>query len=167
MQEVKILRWCDACHQESGTLSDVRARYQVSVMTVGGSNQPLVRVLELCDVHAKVVEDVREMMRSCGQPVGANDVEPEQPELPLADDKYQWRTKRRDCPMCGKSLSDSGVRYHLVSSHGAKKIVQPKRCPDCAYKSDNALAMGAHRAQAHRYSIITDMVARHEAKAKP
>lgn len=172
MQEVKVHRWCDVCHADNGARVEVTNRYTISLSTEGRT--PLVRTLETCDIHAKPLEELRELLKVAGivpkapTPTAAEvretlrqGEEPTQPELPLLKDAPRVR-----CPLCSHGYARTAIIKHLAAMHGVKPLKQPTRCPDCSAKFSQQHSMSMHRRVAHHHDYLSEMLAQHEARSK-
>jgi hypothetical protein len=164
MQELRILRWCDVCHKESGAFVEVTNVFVISV-SAPGVGRPLVRKLEVCEQHEKLPVELREMLRQCGTSPGEEPPRTvEQPALFVEDKPKrpgQSPSEQRHmlCKFCGEDLQRGSMAEHLIILHHARRIKQPAKCPDCSAKHELAQSMVTHRRRAHGYDSIDALAA--------
>lgn len=173
MQELKIFRWCDDCHQDSGKLVEATERWHLVVeLPDGRAMHP--RSLDLCEPHAKPVRELRELLDKAGAKLSPKGRAPKETEEsgqsmptepgvqsppPPEPPKEEPPPGKRACPECGKPLARSGVNVHLFEVHGAKRIRQPKVCPDCGKPLPGAHSMVLHRGASHGYDYVAEIMA--------
>lgn len=163
MQELKILRWCNACYADGEARVEATERYVIVVDTHGGRNgQP--RELDFCEPHAKAVRELRELVLKTGAPLppkgGTTEVKEEKPAYlqPVVATTVEG-DKRRACPVCGKSVRLVTLNGHLHAVHGARSVRQPKKCPDCGKSIELSRMMAVHRGQKHGYDYMAELAA--------
>lgn len=178
MQELKVLRWCDQCHDEDGALVPAADPPYVIAINAPGIGRPMMpRRLDLCDRHLKPVTDIQDLALKLGV---AADGDPKEarpktvapktvvppPVVPTTTDQTEpkrtdWGAERTACPFCGKDIRRSSAATHLVGVHDAKLPRQPRKCPDCgeAYSHDRVQSMVTHRRRMHGYDYLAEMLA--------
>lgn len=158
--EIKIIRWCDLCPPSS---TPAERRWQVSITLDGTRGNDLAaRQLDTCGEHAGPLEAILGDLRAHGRiirpprpgrapspPTGTP------PETPPPGPQIT-------CP-CGETLHRNSLREHARAKHRIKTKV-PTRCPDCGARFGTAQAMAGHRAKAHGYDAIADLLTRIEEK---
>lgn len=168
MQELKIFSWCDVCHAEGGQ-GEAAVSFLVNVVPIGALGRaPVPRRLDLCEPHSKPVLDVAELMKMGTIPPAPKAEEPSKPqpvpkprpEPKPASSEQRWGGQRMPCPVCEMDLTNHAVVDHLLGIHGAKRIVQPKKCPDCGSRFDLGQAMATHRRKVHGWSHVAELVKR-------
>lgn len=147
MKEVQIISWCDACAEEDDSRVPATLTYTVGVSH--GESRPMLKLVELCEPHAKLILDLEMLLQNVGQtpefkkaaPVGR----------PSASEKYERSNPFVDCPIpgCTTSLRKSSVPAHIWAAHlpGVKKPRPLTKCPECGETEFKSLAM--HRTMAH------------------
>lgn len=184
MQELRIDLWCDCCNAD-GQRTPVAESFLVYVTSFDADGRkPVPKRLDLCDVHAKPVKEVAEIMKLGTIPrspkAKAPEPEPAPPEPePVKDATGPAATPdsapdaavtgspgtdellpgKRTCPVCGKVLTRSQVLSHLYEVHSAKRIKQPRKCPDCGKSLPRPHSMVIHRMASHGYDHQAEIVA--------
>jgi len=160
MQELVLQGWCDACGAGKRVAATVRFLVAIDLYGHGG-RQVEPKVLDLCDKHRAVVDQVRDLASKVGiappkEGVGLT------PKSPAQREKWADRRSPTACKVCGLVIQRQTYIGHLVDVHGAKRLVQPRKCPDCGESFNPVRGMINHRRNSHGY----DYVAAVEATAK-
>lgn len=150
MRELRILKWCDTCHAE-GTTVEATQQFIINIDPPHLTRPARPRSLDLCERHAEPIESLRDFVLKVG--VLADSSAPAEEEPPAADER------RRPCPVCDKVMDRASVVAHLITMHGASRIKQPKRCPDCGKSMAILVQMVKHRVLAHHYDYLAEVVA--------
>ena len=177
MQELKVLRWCDQCHDEDGALVLAADPPYVIAINAPGIGRPMTpRRLDLCDRHLKPVTDIQDLALKLGV---AADGDPEKkpgpnatktvvppPVVPTTTDQAEpnaphWGAERTACPSAART---SGAAPRRPTSSGCTTQScprQPRKCPDCgeAYSHDRVQSMVTHRRRMHGYDYLAEMLA--------
>lgn len=158
MKEHVIITSCDACWDETEHKTSAEI---VSPVGLFGS----YRTLDLCATHQHIFDKLREMLAEHGtKPTEREIARPTRPggaipppPVPASAPSATHRDAPMPCPFCDQSFARHTLRGHLVKVHGAAPIEQPEACPDCGMT--NAGRLGVHRAKAHGWDPIAELIA--------
>lgn len=125
-------------------------RYVITIEDGGQGRPTLPRQLDVCEAHEVPVADLRALLFKAGAVV-PEDGEPE------PDPAKEGGAPRVRCPACGKTMVRSSVVTHLVQMHGASRVKQPRKCPDCGNTFPALRVMVSHRRAAHGYDYFADV----------
>lgn len=149
MDELKVLKWCDLCYHSDDVRSEAAQVFTVSIAL--GKRATTPRTIVVCTKHAAAYQAQMTLIRKVGERI--EDAE-------LAAPRGHKPGDQMACPVCGLFFHPASVAAHLVHAHGAKRIIQPTRCPDCHSEYAPSGAMTTHRRRAHGYDNIADMVSK-------
>ena len=166
MKEPRVDIWCDWCWAEHegarvpGATSEVR--------TVPGLKP---RRIDECEVHAKGVSVLRDLLREKGaEPTEAELIAARKPRKPeevatlrptpaaLPSGGSSTAGQKQGCPVCGEPMHRASIAAHLYAvhnKHDRPEFSQPDTCPDCGGKFDR---LAQHRTRQHGYDRLADMV---------
>ena len=158
MRETVVNAWCDACMADDEIREPAAYTYTIGIQQ-GETARPPLKVLELCEIHNKLISDLMMLLEETGQipdvkaaPVkvtrdrrGADTLESNPPmECPIPD--------------CDKELRRNSLTNHIWSQHlggvGTKKA-QPAKCPTCGERAEQ---MMMHRSAAHGYGQLQEAI---------
>lgn len=145
MREMVMNRWCDSCFLESE--AKVLA---VSTFTVGactGESRPALKVLELCERHAKMIQDVQALLAVTGQT-------PELlPKAPVAARPVNMQP----CPVCQRETPRNAMVAHVWRHHRTDE--RPNygvTCPTCHEQQESGAGLASHRRITHGFDALAD-----------
>lgn len=119
---------CDDC----GAVTDQPIGYTVEIVRTGQSGgAPIRRTLDLCEIHAKPVAELHELLRRTGR-------------VPIVAQRDTTR-----CEVCGGDVQSMHICSHIVKAHGGH-VPMPRECPDCGKEYERP-TMLIHRKTAHGY----------------
>lgn len=137
MDEIVVSKWCDPCYQQEGKRTPVVAAFVVAIAEDRRDSVP--RQVVACEAHASEIRALASMVKLSGEKVDAQ------------------IDHRAACPVCEVKMHPASLGPHLVAKHGAKKLVQPSKCPDCGHRSETAVGMTTHRRNQHGYNYVDEM----------
>lgn len=166
MREVQIRAWCDFCWADGEQKVESTTAFAIGVvqsMTRG----PMPKMLEVCDVHAKPLTELSEMVVKL--PAFVPEKVTAKPKMAVAahsapsstlfdPDRVSPSQQPLDCPICGVTLTQKGAVVGHVWSHHASipKPESPTVCPNCGERSRTAQGMATHRRFEHNYDALED-----------
>lgn len=148
MREVVMLSWCDGCQLEGALRTE--ATHTWTVGAVAGESKPALKVLELCDIHNKVIADLMVLLADVGQT----------PQLapapkPLGRPRIYEPVDLTPCPVCRTELNPGSLIGHVWTHHRKdKRPPAPKQCPDCGAGFNSAASCGTHRKSVHGFDPL-------------
>jgi hypothetical protein len=159
MQELRILKWCDVCHKESGAYVEALQAFVVRIQTSGKQGAGLTRKLEACEPHAKLVTELYATLKDCGTQPDEVPRTTEQPALFASRPKPEAEPEVVGCRLCSSPVQRQGMLKHLINMHGAKPRKTPTKCPDCGGKYAAPQGMAAHRRVVHGWDALEEAYA--------
>jgi hypothetical protein len=161
MRETVVNSWCDACMSDDEIREPAMHIYTVGIQP-GETVRPPLKVLELCEIHNKLVADLMMLLEETGQipDVKAAPVMRKAGQgKPGSTDTLETNPPM-DCPIpdCGRELRRNSLTNHIWSQHlgGVQtKKAQPTKCPTCG---DRPEQMMMHRSAAHGYGQLQEAI---------
>lgn len=147
MREMVMNRWCDSCFLEDQ--AKVPAAHTFTVGASNGESRPALKVLELCERHAKLILDVQALLAETGQT----------PELSSRRPAPTAPTGQRltPCPVCQRSVPRNQLVAHVWRHHRAdRRPDHHGKCPTCHEQQENGAGLAAHRRITHGYDALAD-----------
>lgn len=153
MREMIMRSWCDACYADGELQQEAVKTYTIGI--VSGENRPALKLLELCDTHDKIAQDLIHLLSEVGQlpdikkPVGR----------PPSEVVHQASSSKIvDCPVCGEGISRGGLVAHIWAQHrpGETKPVYGPACPECRVEYDTGQGLAAHRRAEHGFDAVAE-----------
>lgn len=160
MQELRVFSWCDVCHAEGASV-EAAEKYVITIDVTDRPGSRTIKGLDVCERHGKPVRDLVELLRQVGtgvRPKAEGDTAPA--KRSSAERQAEWGNALVTCPRCGIELAQHSLRKHILARHGAKPIVQPKKCPDCGETFDTQRGMLRHRMGIHGYDHMAELAKR-------
>lgn len=158
MREVQIRSWCDLCIEENED-ERVEATETFTAGIVTGETRPELKLVELCEQHAKVLTDLGRWLADIGQPPALPAPARAKPKASTSAPSHEPVGPQSTCPVCDYTSSRSHAATHFHNAHlRIPKPAQPKACPTkgCDFAHDSAPQMGVHRASAHGWSALDE-----------
>lgn len=169
-----INKWCDCCEREAQKIDgqDTLPIKTPAVATFvvgigeGEGRKPSPRQVDVCDVHAKRIAELVDMIS--GAP-GAVDLKPAKNTITNAALAAVGRpipsnpstARKVDCPVCKTEYARGSLVNHIWAAH--RKDRRPELptgvCPDCSARVPSAQGMGAHRRLTHGWSAVVEALA--------
>jgi predicted RNA-binding Zn-ribbon protein involved in translation (DUF1610 family) len=169
MREVAITLWCDLCSpddRQRGTTSYALTIQEVQP-TTEGLILPPVKTLDLCDMHAKSLDELTSAVLEHG--VRAIAVVRKRDDIPEAKSSGSKATPGvakdvKACPACGYVGSNHTIAAeHLLSKHMGQGVatLRARRaadtaCPECGVDFADSRAVAFHRKREHDRTIMDD-----------
>lgn len=157
MREIVMLKWCDGCQLEGALRTE--ATHTFTVGCVAGEQRPGLKVLELCDIHHKVIADLQQLLAEVGQTPEL----PPKPKPAESSTASYYATSRNSepvqCPVCAKDMIRGSLIGHVWSHHRKdKRPPAPTVCPDCGERYPSPAGCGVHRRQVHDFDALADVL---------
>lgn len=150
MRETQVLSWCDQCWREDEVREAAVESFVVGIVA-GETTRPMLRLLLVCERHAKDVRALAELVA---------DVEPyAAPAPPTTRRVGAPPTGTDQCPLCDYRATRTPLVNHVWREHAphATRPPVPDACPDCGHRG-NAQQVGVHRRGAHGYDALVEAV---------
>lgn len=159
MKDVQILEYCDYCWSDGEKRTPAVEGFIVGIGPAERTGRPSMAGLLTCELHAKVLRDLQDLVTEYGEPLRGAPVQPSlyEPAPTVA------------CPICNKGMTSAGRIGHIYSVHiGQPRGPMPQRCPSCSWKpaqgsGNPAVAVGKHRVAAHDYDPLAEALAAYRA----
>lgn len=150
MRELRLLKWCDMCWQETETQQEAVNSYSVGICS--GESRPALKLVELCDTHQKVLVDLLALLANIGT---TPDLIPKKSTKPVA--ALQTVRPTKPCPVCHELVGENVLVTHVWRMHrDDERPPMPKVCPQCRAQVETGTGMSAHMRNVHQYSALDD-----------
>jgi hypothetical protein len=153
MRQVRIDAFCDFCWLDGEQQTPATHSFAVGAM-VATTKFPAVKLLETCEPHSKPVLDLIGVLSGAVAFKADAVVTAAKPAAAVGPPSAQ----AVDCPVCGHSLTKSGMVTHIWSKHvPTERPAPPDHCPECddrSYSTPQGLAL--HRRHAHGHDAVED-----------
>lgn len=160
MREVTITNYCDVCWQDGAQRTAASQTWAVAIRE--GEKPGPVKLLEVCDPHAKLLADVALIHQ--GAPdlaqVSAAKVPPAAKSVrPAGDQRGSVVSSTIICPVCDQSFVRTSARAHIYRRH--RGMVPPRgqissTCPICQRVTDTSTGSAQHLVRAHGIDPLYD-----------
>lgn len=148
---VVVDAYCDVCNEMGENIES----YVVLAFKGTEVGVRKARVVDLCGPCAgRSVEPAMMLMKATRKAVESSTKASTPDDGGQAEPKPRYQTPDWNCPRCYRTLKRNSAVDHLVKVHGASKMEQPERCPDCGKAYGDATIMGMHRSNRHGFSMI-------------
>lgn len=145
MRELVERHWCDSCFLESEAKE--AAVHTFTVGAVAGESRPMLKVLELCERHSKLVLELQALLSETGQT----------PELKAKPAATPVGQRAVPCPVCQVSVKRSTLVAHVWRHHRTdERPDHHAKCPTCHEQQRDGAGLAAHRRIVHSYDALAD-----------
>lgn len=148
MRRVRIEKFCEPCWIDGEREEPATHSFTVAI-SVGEARPVDARVVDACEVHAKLVEELRLLARDHGSPLvdGYPTAEAPRRRPPSA------LNRSRQCPVCGQDRSSLAKHVWDVHIGKTERPPSPVVCPDCGFTPADDIEQPQASVARHRMSI--------------
>jgi len=160
-RELVLQKWCEVCADEDATVP-ATVTYSGAIAEQEPEGNMQVRLVDLCERHAKVAADFAEFWSRFAVAPMASQTVPRPGPKPM-------HGETDPCPECGRQYSaPTTLANHIYSAHlRMPKPMHVTQCPECGEHYENATGLGSHRRSAHHTGVLSDALALLAASNEP
>lgn len=170
MRRVRIEAWCDFCWLDSEQLVERARTFCVGVVE-GENLRPVVRLVETCETHAEIFDELLDGVLGSAEPISANATTPKpNAQAPKRDSQAAlFRDSEHkppsalphQCPLCPVTMTRQSLISHIWTIHrpDEKRPKPTRKCPECGHVSDSLGACGQHRRNVHGHDQLVAALA--------